>query len=311
MTDAAGHTSELSPCVAVGNGGDACRPRRTRSPRRPAARRSASSARSPRARQRARRHRGGRKRDRRRGLQRGSAGRRSSTPGRRRGPRRSRSSTTRSSRGRRPINVKLTNPSAGLAVGTPPLRDARGRDDHERRRRPAPAPATTATATTTAAATGPRPRQATGRPVRPRRLPRRRPAGPTRTSTGSRAAIKSSRLKRLTGTASDPDGDLARVEVALVSARGQRTACTSGEPGRVIRRSGRCAPRTWLRAERHHPLGTAPAAATAAPDVEDLRPRHRRPRPARGVLQHRRPQPRRGSHQARLKPVAQPAPGGP
>ena len=71
--------------------------------------------------------------------------------------------------------------------------------------------------------------------------------------------IAAGRLKILSGSASDPDGDLARVDVALVSAVGGARAAASrptclhyGRAGRITRRragsSRRCSPRTWLRA---------------------------------------------------------------
>lgn len=67
------------------------------------------------------------------------------------------------------------------------------------------------------------------------------------------------RLKILSGSASDPDGDLAHVDVALVSAVGGARAAASGptclhygRAGRITRKraglSRRCSPRQWLRA---------------------------------------------------------------
>lgn len=73
----------------------------------------------------------------------------------------------------------------------------------------------------------------------------------------ARRAVPGASLRSIRGAADDPDGDLARVEVAIVGARGgarlARRACLSvGAGGRVSTtlpdRRGRCRPRRFVRA---------------------------------------------------------------
>src|SRR5699024_3954757 len=75
---------------------------------------------------------------------------------------------------------------------------------------------------------------------------------PTSRITGLKAKVRRARLKRFTGTASDPDGNLARVDVAVTRALGGARASAArkrclvlGARGRLVKgaRTGRrCRP---------------------------------------------------------------------
>jgi hypothetical protein len=98
-----------------------------------------------------------------------------------------------------------------------------------------------------------------GTPADPANPPVADPRPPDSNLDPIARVMKVGRLKILRGSASDPDGDLARVEVALVSVAGGARAAASrptclhyGRAGRIERRragsSRRCSPRKWLRA---------------------------------------------------------------